>query len=583
MEKDTSTKNAAVNGHHTNSLFSDGDRTLFVPRTDTRGNSKNPELPQDLQSEMERSYGEDFSSVTIKKNSGRALQLNAAAFTRGNEVHFAPGRFNTASSKGKELIRHEFYHVKQQREGRVTPNARLGGERISTDSSLEKEATDNARRPAGAYGNDGGRQHTTGDAFGGAPVSVVQRQTLEERYPGQFGIAMDELNSIYEGQAGILGHQLQAIEDFTRDVSGEDPPNLLEVITEQALTVVVGSVVTAVGNRIKQYVVNRLTVSSLPTVNLLPDAPDTTRLSPEMRYANQLDIETHNDAVVGQVTNTHTALVTATASEIVDQMIRNGRSSATGHVSAALNSANRSHSTPQIFGSVQAMALRNIYREQGSTMRQQLAGLLNTPDPRDEWTRANVLYQGFEQNLASAYDIQYRTMANLWFASQVRGVGRGVRSGVLGIELDSVYPSENLTFDDTWLAGEGNNASIRQRIEQTPLQNLRMPIVIQMDGKLGGGWLPCTFGINIYAQINRSGPSISARSHSVDEMMSGTPSVQDVSSNRWGYAWLTAYHLGLNDLDNDDSRITASNVRAGANKVWNRIKGRRPSSLRAPY
>ncbi|MEO1652815.1 MAG: DUF4157 domain-containing protein, partial [Bacteroidota bacterium] len=58
----------------------------------------------------------------------------------GNEITFAPGKFQPDTQEGKELIGHELTHVKQQRLGRVQPTSYTQGLPINDDPSLEQEA-----------------------------------------------------------------------------------------------------------------------------------------------------------------------------------------------------------------------------------------------------------------------------------------------------------------------------------------------------------------------------------------------------------------------------------------------------------
>lgn len=59
---------------------------------------------------------------------------------KGNEVHFAPGKFNPNSQQGKKLIGHEFAHFKQKDQKKVKPTGKLNGMAINESPSLEKEA-----------------------------------------------------------------------------------------------------------------------------------------------------------------------------------------------------------------------------------------------------------------------------------------------------------------------------------------------------------------------------------------------------------------------------------------------------------
>ncbi|MCX2743012.1 DUF4157 domain-containing protein [Mangrovivirga sp. M17] len=105
-------------------------------------------LPADVKGKMENSFGADFSGVKIHTNDKSAADIGALAYTQGDNIHFAPGQYDPASSKGQELLGHELTHVVQQRQGRVKPDAQQnkGGFNINADQALEKEADEMGKR-----------------------------------------------------------------------------------------------------------------------------------------------------------------------------------------------------------------------------------------------------------------------------------------------------------------------------------------------------------------------------------------------------------------------------------------------------
>jgi hypothetical protein len=103
---------------------------------------KNDKLPENLQTKMENSFGEDFSDVTIHTDSDKATELGAKAYAQGKDLHFAPGEFQPNSKEGQELIGHELTHVVQQKEGTVQGGEVHGKDMVNHDVSLEKEADD---------------------------------------------------------------------------------------------------------------------------------------------------------------------------------------------------------------------------------------------------------------------------------------------------------------------------------------------------------------------------------------------------------------------------------------------------------
>lgn len=116
-------------------------------------------IPEDVLSKMENSFATSFADVKVKKDDTEASSLGAQAYTQGNNIHFAPGKFNPATHTGQELLGHELTHVVQQRDGRVsgTQNKSTSGyshidtskeANINNDTSLESEADIMGKRAA---------------------------------------------------------------------------------------------------------------------------------------------------------------------------------------------------------------------------------------------------------------------------------------------------------------------------------------------------------------------------------------------------------------------------------------------------
>lgn len=97
-------------------------------------------LPDELKSNMESSFQQDFSNVKVHPNSGNASKVGALAYTQGHDIHFAPGQFRPDSRSGQELIGHELTHVVQQSQGRVKPTTEISGMAVNDDPKLEQEA-----------------------------------------------------------------------------------------------------------------------------------------------------------------------------------------------------------------------------------------------------------------------------------------------------------------------------------------------------------------------------------------------------------------------------------------------------------
>ncbi len=74
-------------------------------------------LPEQARTGMESGFGEDFSGVRVHHDAeadALARDLDARAFTVGNDVYFAQGAYDPDSSSGQHLLAHELTHVVQQ-------------------------------------------------------------------------------------------------------------------------------------------------------------------------------------------------------------------------------------------------------------------------------------------------------------------------------------------------------------------------------------------------------------------------------------------------------------------------------------
>jgi hypothetical protein len=121
-------------------------------------------LPPVLRAGIESLSGMDMRDVTVHRNSSKPAQLNAHAYTQGNQIHLGPGQ--------DRHLPHEAWHVVQQKAGRVSPTAQVAGVAINDSSSLEREADVMGGRAAQLKSTDLTEpSHSVSPASGG----VVQR------------------------------------------------------------------------------------------------------------------------------------------------------------------------------------------------------------------------------------------------------------------------------------------------------------------------------------------------------------------------------------------------------------------------
>jgi hypothetical protein len=84
----------------------------------TRGSGNN--MDKGTKTFMESRFGADFSNVKIHTGNDAvqmSRELNAQAFTVGNDIYFNEGKYNPGSSGGKHLLAHELTHTVQQGNG----------------------------------------------------------------------------------------------------------------------------------------------------------------------------------------------------------------------------------------------------------------------------------------------------------------------------------------------------------------------------------------------------------------------------------------------------------------------------------
>jgi hypothetical protein len=95
-------------------------------------------LPEAVRGKMEAALGADFTGVRVHVGP-QAERIGAIAFTTGNDIYFAPGRYQPNTIQGQQLLGHELTHVVQQRAGRVR-NPLGTGLAVVQDRALEAEA-----------------------------------------------------------------------------------------------------------------------------------------------------------------------------------------------------------------------------------------------------------------------------------------------------------------------------------------------------------------------------------------------------------------------------------------------------------
>ena len=127
-------------------------RSLVTPVRQPDAATAHP-LATPVRDKMEAGFGHDFSAVRVHadhESAMQARQMGAQAFTVGQDVHFAAGRYQPRSERGQELVAHELAHVVQQAHGGATGDAEqradAAAERIHEGKTVSTAALGGAPR-----------------------------------------------------------------------------------------------------------------------------------------------------------------------------------------------------------------------------------------------------------------------------------------------------------------------------------------------------------------------------------------------------------------------------------------------------
>lgn len=123
-------------------------------------------IPDNMKAGFENLSGFSFDDVRVHYNSGKPAQLQALAYTQGNQVHIAPGQ--------EKHLGHELGHVVQQKQGRVQPTMQLQGVSVNDDEGLEREADSMGLASSANLQTKQKANHNPLD------ITVIQRLTLKE-------------------------------------------------------------------------------------------------------------------------------------------------------------------------------------------------------------------------------------------------------------------------------------------------------------------------------------------------------------------------------------------------------------------
>lgn len=248
-------------------------------------------LDTKVRGQMESAFGADFSKVRVHTDAGaHSLNraLNARAFTTGQDIFFNQSEYNPGRSGGRELIAHELTHVVQQTGG-VQAKMRVGEVGDQYEQEADRVAKQVMRMPEAqviqqdrecvarlqrlSVEDEENRllakplteQVTTSVQRQVATPSANLSDKILKANKGKFADQTDSfINLAKDRYDKIFEFQMNAADRLKETAGSQDAPplwrDILLVLVEIALAAATGGVGAAIGlsltNKVSKYVFN---------------------------------------------------------------------------------------------------------------------------------------------------------------------------------------------------------------------------------------------------------------------------------------------------------------------------------------
>lgn len=136
-----STKEEPVQRKENNGIASETSASVESNLGQSKGNGSR--IPASVNDSMSSTLGYDFSNVRIHTDGSAKemnTELNAEAFTHGNDIYFNEGNYDTNSNSGKHLLAHELTHVIQQSKSSDNIISRSVNDNSTCDNAVDANA-----------------------------------------------------------------------------------------------------------------------------------------------------------------------------------------------------------------------------------------------------------------------------------------------------------------------------------------------------------------------------------------------------------------------------------------------------------
>ena len=198
-------------------------RDLETRINTTRGGGQ--PMADGVRGTMEGAFGADFNDVRVHTNSEADVlnrQLNAKAFTTGQDIYFREGEYDPGTGAGRELLAHELTHVVQQT-GAAKSIQRDDNEAPTETTSATSEAETGPEPEAASPTALSGEQRSLWMTQVVNPLYDIFGSLTREENP-DFDAIQETLNQVhssvsdFSGGAGIPPEMQESISGFQHRV-----------------------------------------------------------------------------------------------------------------------------------------------------------------------------------------------------------------------------------------------------------------------------------------------------------------------------------------------------------------------------
>jgi uncharacterized protein DUF4157 len=176
---------------------------------------------------MEQRFGFDFRNVRIHDDPERVRDLDAVAYTTGQDIGFAPGRYQPHTPWGQALIAHELAHVTQQAGHQGSPQAPVSAPDEAAEQAADTAAT--VFRSVRTGGDTKTRRSRRSLAIPNRAVRALRRQhTRQAVQRDRAGDDWQDNDLVFASQVGTEMDRHNVLRGFRRILKAAGQPGRVD-------------------------------------------------------------------------------------------------------------------------------------------------------------------------------------------------------------------------------------------------------------------------------------------------------------------------------------------------------------------